>query len=474
MTAPDTTEADPIAEEDGGTPPGMSEAMQAVLRDALERSGASQPTVHLLDQSDDINWYGLEGAQHFMSIGGHDVLIDPVQGTYSALDPEPIRLRLVEVLTENHGETAFDMAGVPRAVDWPSLRITSEGDGVVNVVAATLPDAAGVVGEADLTVDMAWGVTVAAVRADAPAEADAEAVEPETAEPEAEAPEPRAADAIDGAYLGSLYGGREYEFEGRQFLPDWSTWNTDQSTPEGMVGSRVRATADGWTWNLYAWYGPGPEVGVQVVQAEAVGETGSAEVAQADAAEAGGGAEAEAAHGITADYLGGHYGAHPLAFGDVGIVVDWSTWNPDEVSDTGAVGSPATGTDGAGTEYDLYIRFTAERGAEIERATALGGGAEAEGEVDPAQYFRDVLSIQLREVWSGDGNLLKDTGGKEYDVSSWLNGDGDSEPEVVGYDGESFHLLMRVSTVEDDPRRVRCALRVHDARTVTVDNEEPA
>ncbi|MGX7826188.1 hypothetical protein ACTG9Q_13955 [Actinokineospora sp. 24-640] len=442
MTAPDIDQDEILDEppadaavDEGGAP--TQEDIDAITA-ALKASSEAQPTIHLLPMEEEIAWERREGDRHFLSIGDYDVVVDTAAKTVEGVDPEQIRLLMVAKLDEIHGAGAFDVGGESRSIDWTTAQILDEANGTATGTATTLAGAWGAAVEVRLTIDYQWGVTVAPV--------------------DAGADEPAVPAVIDGAYLGEYYGDSEFPFDDKFFVIDWSTWAIDQTTDEGLVGGRPRATSGGASYELYVWFGP--DIGVQI--AEATLSAGQAASEGDDDAEG---------HGITSAYLSDYYGADPLEFEGAGIVVDWDTWDPDQVTEEGLVGSSAKGADHAGAEYDIYIWFDPAEGAQIVSAERLGAPAEEAGETDPREHFDNVLVAELREAWTRDGRMLRDTSGKEYDVAAWLDGDSDSEPVFESYDGESFFATMKANTVGDEPKQVRCGLRIRDAEQVLVESE---
>src|SRR2546421_3699910 len=107
-----------------------------LLETALAKCAQQQPTIRLLDPNADMVWYGMDGDRHFMSLGGHDVLFDPGLALYTPVDPEPIRLLLMEKLQETHGASTFEVSGRPESFEWGTIRIVSEGDGQLEATAA--------------------------------------------------------------------------------------------------------------------------------------------------------------------------------------------------------------------------------------------------------------------------------------------------------------------------------------------------
>ncbi len=457
MTAPDT-------EQDAG----LSEEDRAALVEALARCAQTQPTAHLLDLDGDVDWFGIDGGRHFMQLGGIDVLFDAAEARFAPLDPEPLRLLLAQRLREAHGEAAFDLGnGSTAGLDWEQITIEGETDQLIVASAPTVPAGGGEAVRASVRVDTQWQVTVEPLPAPAaeggegpqaagPAGEDAAGGGAETAAEKEGA-------VVDGAYLGGYYGDSEFPFEGRDFVLDWSTWDTDQTTEEGLVGSSVEATTGGRAHRLYVWFDPA--VGIQIVQAEPTGPEPAGAAAD--------GAPDEPAHGITAAYLGEYYGADPVEFEGRAFVVDWTSWDPDQVTDEGLVGSAATGTGDDGREYRLYAWFDPSVGVLIAQAEPVdgdeGGGEEAP---DPREHFERVLLEDLRRTWAGNGNRLVDGFGKEYDVRAWIEGSSEHEPELLEVDGEQFVVVMRMATTEDEPREVRCTLRIRSAEDVLVESED--
>lgn len=436
MTAPDIDQDDAVDVELNAED---TELIRASLAAATER----QPTLHLFPASEELVWMGQDGDRHLLEAGGYTVILDTSTGVVEPVDPEAVRQLAILRLGEVHGEGAEFPAGERTvALDYTTLQLVAEADGTATATALTLPDEAGESVEATLTIDLQWGVTVAPLGA-RDAEAQDEAAD--------EAP------TIDGDYLGSYYGDSEFPFDGRGFVISWDTWEVDQTTEDGMVGGRCAATSDGARYELYAYFSG--ETGIQVVQATPAGD-GDAE-------------GDETGSGITKEYLADYYGGDRIEFEGAGIVVDWDTWEPDQSTDDGLIGSPAKGTDDDGVENDLYLWFDPAEGIQIVSAEKVGGPPEAE-EVDPREHFTAVLVPELREHWSRTDRVLRDTSGKEYDVSAWLDGDTDSEPEFENFDGESFYASMRMSTMDSDPRRVRCLLKVRDVEQVTVEDEQTA
>src|SRR2546423_955539 len=185
-----------------------------LLETALAKCAQQQPTIRLLDPSADMVWYGMDGDRHFMSLGGHDVLFDPGLALYTPVDPEPIRLLLMEKLKETHGSGRFD---------WTTVRILSEGDGQIEATVSALSGTPDV----PLRIDLAWQITAA---------------EPEAKQPDGAA---AASSQYTGEYLGQYYGSTVFSFEGKGFTLDWSTWDPDRISPDGVVGSAVEATRAG-------------------------------------------------------------------------------------------------------------------------------------------------------------------------------------------------------------------------------------
>lgn len=418
MTAPDTTLEEQISADE-----------LELLQESIRTGFAQQPTLHLLDV-EQAEWFSLDGTLHeisFDSVHGH---FDTATARFVPDNPDDLRLLLVQKLLEVHGEAPLDAGGQQVTLSWETIQITAEDGGVIDATASTTA------GEpVTLRIDLEWQVTV---------------------DPVAPAAE------INGDYLGGYYGETEFPFDGRGFVIDWATWQTDQTTDEGLVGAPVEATGDGARFQLYAWFDPA--VGIQIVRATALATVGADDSADAaDSADSG-----APAHGITAGYLGDYYGETPLPFDGRAFVVDWTTWDPDQVTDEGMVGSRTTGTDEDGRPHELYVWFDATTGAQIAEATA---GVAAE-QLDPRTHFADVLTAELRERWAGNGNKLVGSSG-DYDVSAWVNGDYGGELEYVSHDGTAYLATVTAATIEDEPRQVRCHLRVQDADTVTVESEEP-
>ncbi|MGQ0839852.1 hypothetical protein [Actinokineospora sp.] len=454
MTAPDIdqeeiVEEDALEEDTTAEDESDGEELSAedieLLQTALKKCTEEQPTVHLLPMEEEIGWHRSDGDQYFLSIGEYEVIVNVANGSFEAVDPEQIRQLLVAKLDEVHGADAvFDVGGVSRSIDWTTVQVVQEAAGKAAATATTLPDAEGETAEVDLSIDLEFAVTIGSAA---------------TAEEQA----PPA--VIDGAYLAATYGNEEYVFDGRSFVIDWTQWNTDNTTDEGVVGSETKATSDGETYDVYAWFVPG--VGVEIVQAT---------LAQPDGAAGDEPDGNEPDHGVTTAYLSEYY-TDPIEHDGHSITVDYSDWDNDVSVAEDMVGSEVSGVDENGVRYELYIWFSVEDGPKIVTATALESDEPEQEEtarVDPREHFDSVLVGDLRDVWSGNGNLLKDTSGKEYDVSAWLNGDSGSAPELVDFDGEHFYVSMRMSTTTDEPQRVRCALKVRDAHTVSVESEESA
>jgi hypothetical protein len=419
MTAPETTLEQQISPEE-----------LELLQEAIRTGFAQQPTLHLLDV-EQAEWFSLDGTLHeisFDSVHGH---FDTATARFVPDDPEDLRQLLAQKLLEVHGDAPLDAGGQPVTLSWETVQITGEDNGLI---AATATSTTGE--QVMLSVDLDWQVTVDPV---APAA------------------------QIDGAYLGSYYGDTEFPFDGRTFVIDWATWETDQTTDEGLVGAPVEATGDGARFALYAWFDPA--VGIQVVRADPLGDAAAADPDAADAPD----------HGITATYLGDYYGDAALPFDGRAFVVDWTTWDPDQVTDDGMVGSRATGTDEDGRQHDLYVWFAAATGAQIAEATAAAeddASAEDDGIGDPQAYFAEVLTEELRQRWKGNGNKLSGSSA-DYDVSAWVNGDYGGELEYVSHDGTAFHATVTAATIEDEPRQVLCHLRIQDADTLTVESAAP-
>ncbi|MFC5291281.1 hypothetical protein ACFPM7_29885 [Actinokineospora guangxiensis] len=463
MTAPDIDQDEAVDADDAADTAGLALSDQdtELIRTSLAAASARQPTVHLLPGSEELVWAGKDGERHLLEVGGYSVILDTATGVIEPVDQEAVRQLAILRLGEVHGEGAEFPAGERTvALDYSTLQFVAEADGIATATALTLPDDTGESVQATLSIDLQWGVTLAPLSApDSAAGEDAggeEGTGDEGATEEAAAEEGAGDEAptIDGNYLGSYYGDSEFPFDGRGFVISWDTWEVDQTTEDGMVGGRCTATSDGAQYELYAYFSG--ETGIQVVQATPTGD--------GDPDEEGG--------GITKEYLAGYYGSDRIEFEGAGIVVDWDTWEPDQTTDEGLIGSPAKGTDDDGVENDLYLWFDPAEGIQIVSAEKVGGPAEPE-QVDPRLHFAEVLVPDLREHWSRTDRLLRDTSGKEYDVSAWLDGDYESEPEFEHFDGENFFLYMRMST-KDDARRVRCLLKVRDVEQITVEDEQSA
>ncbi|OLR92405.1 hypothetical protein [Actinokineospora bangkokensis] len=193
-----------------------------------------------------------------------------------------------------------------------------------------------------------------------------------------------------------------------------------------------------------------PEGGVQVTAHERVGG------AEEDAADGSAEGSAEGG-GVDGDYLNAYYGSDPLPFDGIGLVVDWSTWAPDQVADGGLIGSPVTGRDHEEREYDLYVWFGPETGAQIVSAEPRAAAAGA-AEVDPRAYFATEVEPQLRAHCADRGRALEAAGGERFDVSRWIDGDGDYQPEFLDHDGTRFVVSLRATLLGEDEREVRARL----------------
>ena len=477
------------------------EELEALV-EATQRAHAEHPVFRLLDP-ENATWHQLDGpGLHVMTLMGIHGVFDVPNATFTADDPELVRAIVVEQLGALVGDTPVVGGARPRSVDWTTLQLGGEADGVLSATATTIadPDDNDAVHQLDLAIDLELQPSVLAEEliSGGPgpdSEGSADGTDGAAADHGGSAA-PAAGSSggfvggggIAGPYLGAYYGDTEFPFDGKGFVIDWTTWATDQTTDEGLVGSPVEATSDGASYQLYVWFDP--KVGIQIVRATGTGS--------GDAPD-----EAAPSHGITAAYLGDYYGDSPLPFDGRGFVVDWTTWDPDQVTDEGMVGSRATATDD-GRAHDVYVWFDRAHGARIAEATATGdtdeaaaAGAAAAGadtavgadadktdktdDTDPRAHFDDVLTQQLRERWAGNGNKLVDSG-KEYDVSAWVNGEYGGELEFVSHDGAVYFATVTAGidgagTTDadgdgDEPRQVRCHLRIQDADSVTVESEE--
>jgi hypothetical protein len=90
------------------------------------------------------------------------------------------------------------------------------------------------------------------------------------------------------------------------------------------------------------------------------------------------------------------------------------------------------------------------------------------GKAGRKEFFDGVLATQLRKRWTGNDNKFVDTAGRAFDVTGWINDEPGWTLVFSGYDDGAYLAVLAAWSLDDDPRRVRCALRVEDADTVTV------
>ncbi len=456
MTSTEVTGFDQLSDED-------LEALSTASTQIWE----NQPTFRLLDPQQ-AEWHALEGpGRHLLTVApGVLGTLDVAANQFLPEDPEQLRELLVTALAARYPDGVV-VGEATRLLSWPTLVITAEDGGRLDLTLESVPDDEGALHELDLTLDVELEVIGVVERLLAgPPEPDPVVEDEDEGASEADAGDAEPAAEINGDYLGSYYADSEFAFDGRGFVIDWTTWETDQTTGEGLVGAPVEATSDGERFRLYAWFDPA--VGIQVVEATPLASEGDADSASEDDSVGDG-----PAHGITASYLGDYYGDSPIVFDGRSFVVDWTSWDPDQVTDDGLVGSKATGTGDDG-EYELYIWFGPDTGAQIVDATALDSGEEEPAEeIDPQSHFDTVLADELRNRWSANNNTLVGSS-RDYDVSGCVNGESDSPLDFVSHDGTAFFATVVASTQDDEPQRVRCHLRVQDADNVTVESEENA
>jgi hypothetical protein len=495
-----------------------------LLEAGIDKCMAEQPTMRLLNV-EDAQWLASEGGgRHLFSIDGHEGILDAALGRFIPNDPGPILELWRTRLAADHAADTFEIGGEPRAIDWSTVEIADEVESFLQVVATTVTDEDGTAFRLPLRVPLEGDIeadTGAAVRVsgtDTAAEEIAEATDGEPADTTGEAPDANEdplveatgedADAddsyIDKDYLAQYYSNVEFPFDGREYIIDWSTWDRDQVTPDGLVGAQAKAsTAAGGLYDIYVWFNP--TEGPQIVRAT-----------ELDAPEEDEDAEEE----FDAAYMNQYYADAQFPFEGTYYVIDWDTWTPGERTDDGQVGSEVEAKTEEGGRYELYVWFGTESGVRVVRATELeapaaeaeeepadeeaadaddaaedadaDADADADGESEkdsadeeepekpagkpavesPQEEFNNVISQQLRDVWAGRDRRLVDVSGKEYDVSGWINGDYDCELRFTGHDGAFYYARLGATKVGDGEEPVTCLLRIQDPQTVWVESEE--
>jgi hypothetical protein len=265
---------------------------------------------------------------------------------------------------------------------------------------------------------------------------------------------------------------------------DWTSMQIVRDTPQPSASIRVTAESvpddEGNAYRLVL--DTDPEGGIEVAEFTRLGDTADDEDEDDDtdgteAAGAGQAAEEDAGDewgGITADYLGDYYGADPVPFENVGYVVDWTTWKPDQRADGGLIGSRMTGHDHDGREHELYVWFGAETGAEIVEAEPVAGDdPDGGGDAAQAAVFAEEVVPGWRQVCRDAGSVLVTEDDTRYDVSRWVDeANDDYLPELLDADGGAFLVSLRAATVGDEPREVRLRLVVEDLERVRVEQVE--
>ncbi|MDI5976125.1 hypothetical protein [Amycolatopsis magusensis] len=454
MTTTEPTTGQPGTDE-------LTEDDLARLNQATLELVASRPTFGLLDPEDAI-WHGAEEpGRHLISISGVLGLLDVDQRSFTpVLDGEPaMRELLVERLTAVHGATPVPVTEPRYVVAWTSAEVQSEADGTLVVTATAAPLSGGPAAEVRISLDSAFAITDLTPAED-PAEDEAsEATEAtETAEAatetqaeatgnEAETPEDNdnpiaTRSGITADYLSGHYGETPFPYLRRGLVVDWSTWQPDQATPEGLVGSWVEAgTALGGKYRAYAWFDPAS--GFSLAQAD--------ELEPPDL-----GAR-----------LGEHYGESAFPFEGEHFVIDWTTWQVQPTPLDQPFGSALEATGGGGGKYALYAWFDPAAGVEIVRAEQLGAP-----EPDPSARFHGELVPALRSAWESGGRRLAEAGGRSYDVGGWLDGEYGCELEFTGFREPYYHARLGAVAERDGQQvPVTCELRIQDAGAVWVDAE---
>lgn len=177
--------------------------------------------------------------------------------------------------------------------------------------------------------------------------------------------------------------------------------------PEVVAGTEAAADAD-------------------AVEADAAGQETTAGGADA------GGSVAERT-GITADYLGGYYDRTEFPADRRWLIVDWTSWTPDQVSDDGHVGSWVTATTNLGGEFRAYGWFDPASGLVL-------GSAE--------ELVAPDLGAQLGSHYAetpfpfGDGHYVIDWGTWHAEPTP-LDQPYGSYVGAAGHDGGKYQLYVR-------------------------------
>lgn len=230
-----------------------------------------QASFRLLDADNSV-WHGMEGdGVHVLTVDGQVGVLDTNAATFVPDDWTEISQRLAARLAETVGARQLPLGddGATAAVDWATCEIAEDVDQGIRIWADSVPGDDGARYELTLIVTPEGAAHVeefelvgpgaGAAGAEAPDEgAEADFAEHATAEDitdDTAAEEATEDWQVTGESLGEYYGDTAFEFDGRGYVLDWTTWNPDYADGEShgswMAGSRAD---DGAVCDLYVWY----------------------------------------------------------------------------------------------------------------------------------------------------------------------------------------------------------------------------
>jgi hypothetical protein len=279
----------------------MDTAAMSQLAEAAQEAQRQQPTFGTLLDPTDALWGGEETPGRHSLVLNNEVpgILDVSAARFIPEFPEQIEELLIARMQRDMAGAAVPGPAGERVVDWATLEILQEGNGILTASATSVADAADgdavyllqVVFDNELQPSVAeeqmisGGTFVediaeelAATKSTVDTVANMSTVDDQVAPAE---PEPAAKPTgVTAEYLGGYYGSTPFAFGGQNFVLDWQTYKADQTTPEGLVGFTATALAsDGNTYDTYAWFDP--TTGISVARAEPATAESASEAAAA-------------------------------------------------------------------------------------------------------------------------------------------------------------------------------------------------